>query len=127
MTNGQYTIEEVERHNTEESAWIVVRGQVYDITEFVGEHVGRGGGSGGKVSTFISILRNIGSDCTEEFLAVHSRDVVARQLPDYWIGTLKPSKEKEPAEEMATETTAMAPPTPDRGGEGGGDPTASTG
>lgn len=32
-----YTLEEVARHNTAESLWLVIEDKVYDVTEFVDE------------------------------------------------------------------------------------------
>lgn len=72
-----YSMSEVKKHNSAESAWIVVRGQVYDATPFLKDHPG---GSD-------SILINAGTDCTEEFDAIHS-DKAKKLLEDYRIGEL---------------------------------------
>lgn len=77
------TAEEVEQHNTDKSAWIIMNDKVYDVSKFLSEHPG-----GEKV-----ILDLAGQDATEAFDDVgHSSD--ARQMADdYLIGHL-PSKEK---------------------------------
>lgn len=35
-----YTIEEVQKHSTPESAWVIYSGDVYDITDFISLHPG---------------------------------------------------------------------------------------
>ncbi|XP_043707347.1 nitrate reductase [NADH]-like [Telopea speciosissima] len=71
------SMSEVNKHNSDESPWIVVHGQVYDCTKFLKDHPG---GSD-------SILINAGTDCTEEFDAIHS-EKAKKMLEDYWIGEL---------------------------------------
>mmetsp|Transcript_20849 Transcript_20849/g.46852 ORF Transcript_20849/g.46852 Transcript_20849/m.46852 type:complete len:904 (-) Transcript_20849:42-2753(-) len=69
--------EEVEKHATEESAWIVVKDKVYDCTSYLNEHPG--GAS--------SIMLLAGQDATEDFEAVHSSKAWDL-LNNYCIGTL---------------------------------------
>uniref|UniRef100_J3LHH7 Nitrate reductase n=1 Tax=Oryza brachyantha TaxID=4533 RepID=J3LHH7_ORYBR len=73
----QYTMSEVRRHTTPESAWIVVHGHVYDCTGFLKDHPGGAD----------SIVINAGTDCTEEFDAIHS-DKARGLLEMYRIGEL---------------------------------------
>lgn len=73
----QITIGELKRHNTRESPWIVVHNMVYDCTNYLKEHPG---GSD-------SILINAGTDCTEEFDAIHSAKAKAL-LEEFKIGEL---------------------------------------
>ncbi|KAF8030397.1 hypothetical protein BT93_E2743 [Corymbia citriodora subsp. variegata] len=68
---------EVKKHNSADSAWIIVHGHVYDCTRFLKDHPG---GTD-------SILINAGTDCTEEFDAIHS-DKAKKLLEDYRIGEL---------------------------------------
>ncbi|XP_062026225.1 nitrate reductase [NADH]-like [Rosa rugosa] len=70
-----YSMSEVKRHNTPQSTWIVVHGHVYDCTKFVNDHPGGAD----------SILINAGTDCTEEFEAIHS-DKAKKMLEEYRIG-----------------------------------------
>jgi predicted heme/steroid binding protein len=72
-----FTLEEVEKHNTEEDCWIIVHGKVYDATPFLETHPGGGA----------SITMNGGIDCTEDFDAVHS-DKARKMLEDFYIGEL---------------------------------------
>ncbi|XP_022993049.1 nitrate reductase [NADH] [Cucurbita maxima] len=75
--SNTYTLSEVKKHNSPQSAWIIVHGHVYDCTRFLKDHPG---GSD-------SILINAGTDCTEEFDAIHS-DKAKKMLEDYRIGEL---------------------------------------
>nr|KYP40506.1 Inducible nitrate reductase [NADH] 2 [Cajanus cajan] len=76
-TSKTYSISEVRKHNSPDSAWIIVHGYVYDCTRFLKDHPG---GTD-------SILINAGTDCTEEFEAIHS-DKAKKMLEDYRIGEL---------------------------------------
>ncbi|KAK3123632.1 hypothetical protein QOZ80_8AG0633870 [Eleusine coracana subsp. coracana] len=73
----QFTMSEVRKHASQESAWIVVHGHVYDCTKFLKDHPGGAD----------SILINAGTDCTEEFDAIHS-DKAKALLDTYRIGEL---------------------------------------
>lgn len=56
-----YPMSEVKRHDSEKDAWIVVHNKVYNATKFLDDHPG-----GAE-----SILINAGTDCTDEFEAIH--------------------------------------------------------
>ncbi|KAK1441261.1 hypothetical protein QVD17_07105 [Tagetes erecta] len=72
-----FSMSEVKKHNSTESAWIVVHGHIYDCTTFLKDHPG---GTD-------SILINAGTDCTEEFDAIHS-DKAKKLLEQYRVGEL---------------------------------------
>lgn len=72
-----FSVSEVKKHSSPDSAWIIVHGHVYDCTRFLKDHPG---GTD-------SILINAGTDCTEEFDAIHS-DKAKKMLEDYRIGEL---------------------------------------
>lgn len=72
-----FTLEEVEKHSSEGSAWIIVEGRVYDTTSYLKDHPGGAA----------SILLNAGGDATEEFLAIHS-EKARKMLDDFYIGEL---------------------------------------
>lgn len=76
-TSLTFTMSEVKKHNSADSAWIVVHGHIYDCTSFLKDHPG---GSD-------SILLNAGTDCTEEFDAIHS-DKAKKLLEEYRVGEL---------------------------------------
>lgn len=73
-----FTMKEVEKHNSEESAWIVVEGRVFDATKYLDDHPGGAA----------SIVMNSGADATEEFMAIHS-SAALKQLEDFYIGELE--------------------------------------
>ncbi|KAK9070149.1 hypothetical protein SSX86_010549 [Deinandra increscens subsp. villosa] len=72
-----YSMSEIKKHNSADSAWIVVHGHIYDCTTFLKDHPGG----------CDSILINAGTDCTEEFDAIHS-DKAKKLLEEYRIGEL---------------------------------------
>ncbi|KAJ6352806.1 hypothetical protein OIU76_001925 [Salix suchowensis] len=72
-----FSTAEVKKHDSADSAWIIVHGHVYDCTRFLKDHPG---GTD-------SILINAGTDCTEEFEAIHS-DKAKKMLEGYRIGEL---------------------------------------
>ncbi|KAK4394419.1 Nitrate reductase [NADH] [Sesamum angolense] len=76
-TSKTFSISEVKKHNSPDSAWIIVHGHIYDCTRFLKDHPG---GTD-------SIIINAGTDCTEEFDAIHS-DKAKKMLEDYRIGEL---------------------------------------
>merc|ERR1712151_283012 len=58
---GGYSLEEVAKHTSKTDCWVVVSGQVLDVTKFLGEH------PGGE----LAILTFAGKDATEEFNMIH--------------------------------------------------------
>lgn len=77
--SGQYTAEEVAKHNKKDDCWVIVDGQVLDVTSFLPDHPG-----GEK-----AILLYAGRDATEEFNMLHDAKVIPRYAPESIIGTLK--------------------------------------
>merc|ERR1719197_1615984 len=73
---GGYTMEEVAKHTTKGDCWVVVSGQVLNVTKFLGEH------PGGE----LAILTFAGKDATEEFNMIHPPDVIGKYAPDAIIG-----------------------------------------
>jgi predicted heme/steroid binding protein len=67
---------EVAKHNKQDDCWVIVNGEVLDVTHFLKDHPG-----GAK-----AILIYAGRDATEEFNMMHKRDVVAKYAPDTIIG-----------------------------------------
>merc|ERR1711871_504380 len=75
---GGYTLEEVAKHNSKASCWVVLDGKVLDVTKFLGDH------PGGE----LAILTFAGKDATEEFNMIHPPDVVGKYAPDSVIGVV---------------------------------------
>ncbi|KAG0226975.1 hypothetical protein BGW42_003262 [Actinomortierella wolfii] len=69
---------EVAKHNTEQDCWVIVNGQVLDVTKFLPDH------PGGKKA----ILIYAGRDATAEFNMLHKPDVVEKYAPESIIGVL---------------------------------------
>ncbi|KAG0170480.1 hypothetical protein DFQ28_001724 [Apophysomyces sp. BC1034] len=76
---GEYTADEVAKHNKDDDCWVIVNGQVLDVTNFLPDH------PGGKKA----ILIYAGREATEEFNMLHKPDVVQKYAPEAIIGTLK--------------------------------------
>ncbi|KAH9163929.1 Flavocytochrome c [Lactarius sanguifluus] len=77
--SGSYTIDEVAKHNKKDDIWVVVDGQVLDVTKFLPDHPG-----GEK-----AILLYAGRDATEEFNMLHDPKVIPRYAPDAVIGRVR--------------------------------------
>ncbi|KAL7411209.1 FAD binding domain-containing protein [Mrakia frigida] len=75
---GVYTAEEVAKHNTKDDCWVIVSGEVLDVTKFLPDHPG-----GEK-----AIMLYSGRDATEEFLMLHDPKVIPRYAADAVIGKL---------------------------------------
>jgi len=78
-SNKEYTLEEVAKHNTEKDCWVIVNGQVLDVTDFLKDH------PGGKKA----ILIYAGRDATAEFNMLHKPDVISKYAPESIIGRVK--------------------------------------
>merc|ERR1719277_1435277 len=76
---GGYSMEEVAKHTSKTDCWVVVSGQVLNVTKFLGEH------PGGE----LAILTFAGKDATEEFNMIHPADVIGKYAPDAVIGRLE--------------------------------------
>ena len=72
------TADEVQQHVNKKEAWFIVKGHVYDGTDFLEKHPG-----GGESITLVA-----GEDATEDFMAIHSRDAKV-MLRDYHVGKLE--------------------------------------
>eukprot|EP01103_Thecamoeba_quadrilineata_P001558 TRINITY_DN11406_c0_g1_i1.p1 TRINITY_DN11406_c0_g1~~TRINITY_DN11406_c0_g1_i1.p1 ORF type:complete len:140 (-),score=7.44 TRINITY_DN11406_c0_g1_i1:54-473(-) len=81
--NRIFTREEVAKHNTEQSAWIIIHGKVYDVTKWRDEH------PGGDV-----ILKNIGGESTADFEEVGHFTYVRDFMEQFCIGELVSSEKK---------------------------------
>ncbi|XP_044131228.1 cytochrome b5-like, partial [Bufo gargarizans] len=90
-----YTLEEIQKHNTSKSTWIILHHNVFDVTKFLEEHPG-----GEEV-----LREQAGGDATETFEDIeHSTD--ARNMSkEFVIGELHPDdrcKIKKPGDTFIT-------------------------
>lgn len=81
----------VAKHNTADSCWVILYGDVYDVTRFIPEHPG-----GSKV-----ILQLAGKDATEEYDPIHPPGMLEENLkPEDKLGKINkdslPKEEKSP-------------------------------
>jgi len=90
---------EVAKHNTKGDCWVVVSGQVLNVTNFLSEH------PGGE----LAILTFAGKDATEEFNMIHPPDVIPKYAPDAIIGMVGS------AAAPAAASAAVAAPSQDKG------------
>jgi len=77
--SGEYTVEDVAKHNKKDDVWVIIDGQVLDVTKFLPDHPG-----GEK-----AILLYAGRDATEEFNMLHDPKVIPRYAADAVIGKIK--------------------------------------
>ncbi|KAH9812360.1 cytochrome b5-like heme/steroid binding domain-containing protein [Melampsora americana] len=73
-----YSTKEVETHSTEQSAWVIIEGGVYDVTEFLEDH------PGGKEI----LLSNCGKDSTELFEEYHTKKILVKTGGPMKIGVV---------------------------------------
>ncbi|KAK4132389.1 Flavocytochrome c [Trichocladium antarcticum] len=78
----EFTLEEVAKHNTKEDLWVVVKGVVMDLTNWLDEH------PGGPQA----LLNFMGRDATEEFEMLHDDEVIPKYAPEQVIGRVKGQK-----------------------------------
>lgn len=84
---GGWTLAEVKAHACVDDGWVAIAGRVYDVTEHLLNHPGWDGAG---VSTVLSIVAALGTDCTHEFNELHRPWPAAwRQLAAFDIGALR--------------------------------------
>ncbi|GAA5869742.1 hypothetical protein JCM16303_001781 [Sporobolomyces ruberrimus] len=70
---------EVEKHKSADSAWVIIEGNVYDVTEFLEDHPG-----GKKV-----LLNACGQDSTEKFWQFHPKKVLEKTAKQFLKGPVQ--------------------------------------
>lgn len=75
----EFTMEEVAKHNKKDDLWVVVKGVVLDLTDWLDEH------PGGPQA----IMNFMGRDATEEFEMLHDDEVIPKYSPNQVIGRVK--------------------------------------
>merc|ERR1711916_2081 len=81
-TLKEYTLADVQAHNTEKDCWVILHGEVYDVTDFLQDHPG-----GAR-----AIVMYAGKDATEPFDMLHSMELLEKVAVDYKIGKLISAK-----------------------------------
>ncbi|KAH8682353.1 FAD binding domain-containing protein [Xylariales sp. PMI_506] len=75
----EFTLEEVAKHNKKGDLWVVVKGVVMDLSDWLEEH------PGGPQA----IMNFMGRDATEEFEMLHDDEVIPKYAPEQVIGRVK--------------------------------------
>lgn len=73
-----YTLAQVKKHNNKGSCWVVIHGNVYDLTKFLKEHPGGQEG----------ILEKAGTDATHAFDVVGHSKHATEMLEKFKVGML---------------------------------------
>merc|ERR1711972_904087 len=102
LSGGSYEVNmnEVAKHTTKTDCWVVVRGEVLNVTSFLSQH------PGGE----LAILTFAGKDATAEFDMIHPPDVIGKYAPDACIGKLGEGGGDEEEEEEADAEAGGAGP-----------------
>ena len=75
----EYSMDEVAKHNTKENLWVVVKGIVLDVTNWLDEH------PGGPQA----LMNFMGRDATEEFAMLHDDEVIPKYASNIVIGRVE--------------------------------------
>ncbi|KAE8166852.1 FAD binding domain-containing protein [Aspergillus tamarii] len=75
----EYSMEEVAKHNKKDDLWIVVKGVVLDVTNWLDEHPGGAN----------ALFNFMGRDATEEFAMLHDDEVIPKYAAQIVIGRVK--------------------------------------
>ncbi|GME72242.1 unnamed protein product [[Candida] boidinii] len=70
--NKKISVDEFVKHDTPEDCWVVIDGNVYDMTDFIDNHPGGRG----------AIVSNAGKDVTEIFDPIHAPGILEQYLPE---------------------------------------------
>lgn len=79
VPDKEFTMDEVAKHNTKDDLWVVVKGVVMDLSNWLDEH------PGGPQA----IMNFMGRDATEEFEMLHDDEVISKYAPAQVIGRVK--------------------------------------
>lgn len=77
-----FSVAEINKHNTRDDMWVIVRGKVYDVSKFIDEHPG-----GEEV-----LLDVAGKDATTEFIDVGHSEEAEEILGKLLIGQTDPKE-----------------------------------
>lgn len=74
----EFTEAEVAKHNKKDDVWVIVKGVVMDVTNFLEDHPGG----------VQAVLNFAGRDATEEFAMLHDDEVIPKYAPATVIGRI---------------------------------------
>eukprot|EP00466_Bigelowiella_natans_P017992 jgi/Bigna1/74765/fgenesh1_pg.30_\ len=87
-----FTREEVGKHSNEGDMWVIIDGQVFDISDFVDAH------PGGR----LVLAQEAGKDVTKKYGLFHGPDVMRKYKPRLLVGYIQDSKAAKSALRAAT-------------------------
>ncbi|KAA8648459.1 hypothetical protein EYZ11_007702 [Aspergillus tanneri] len=79
IPSTEYSMEEIAKHNKKDDLWIVVKGVVLDVTNWLDEHPGGAN----------ALFNFMGRDATEEFAMLHDDEVIPKYASQIVIGRVK--------------------------------------
>ena len=79
-------MEEVAKHNTEDDAWLVIDGAVYNISSFASMHPG-----GEQI-----LIDSAGQDVTDDFWGLHREEVLNKFHDKLCVGYIDEIKKRNP-------------------------------
>ncbi|PSR75144.1 FMN-dependent dehydrogenase-domain-containing protein, partial [Coniella lustricola] len=99
----EFSLDEVSKHTSPESCWVVLYGNVYDVTNFLGEHPG-----GSKI-----ILQLAGKDATEEYDPIHPPGTLEESLaPEAKLGRVNADSLARAESAVGSDHDGSAPSSP---------------
>ncbi|QRV75975.1 FMN-dependent alpha-hydroxy acid dehydrogenase [Ceratobasidium sp. AG-Ba] len=106
--SGLIPYDEIQKHNSRDSCWVIVNGEVYDVTGFLKDHPGG----------IAPILKVAGSDATRIFVPIHPPDTLGTLPPGMHLGSVDPAtmpalSTQLTEEELRIERARAALPPPD--------------
>ena len=83
--DGSFTLAEVAKHGTKDDVWVIIKGKVYDLSEFVDEHPGG----------VEAIMKRAGGDATEGFFGPQHPSRVHDMIDEYLVGKIVDEADKD--------------------------------
>lgn len=81
-TKNAFTVSEIKAHKTDKDCWVIIHGNVYDVTKYLDDHPG-----GPEI-----LLDVAGTDATGDFEDTGHTSDARDILKTFMIGTLKPGE-----------------------------------
>ncbi|CAJ1454866.1 unnamed protein product [Effrenium voratum] len=97
-----YTVEEVMKHNTPSSLWVIMNRKVYDVTAFHKKHPGGPG----------VLLQMGGKDATAAAAAAHKSILPANLMWEFCVGYIVRVKPQEEEKKVTKANSASSDPAP---------------
>ncbi|KAJ3216836.1 hypothetical protein HK099_005705 [Clydaea vesicula] len=98
--SAEVSFAEVSKHTTAKDAWMVIDGNVYDVTKFLDDHPG-----GEEV-----LLEQAGQDASEAFEEIGHSDDARNLLKNMLVGPVSGAPKVVKKEEVETKKVSSTPP-----------------